>query len=78
MLPDKAIESEILSDENKEVIRDHVRKVCGIREVLKRDHMKVQHLSFIPNNSFNQCITKLSAFARWCFLAELVMENLPL
>ena len=41
---DKGIEDEILSPEDKETIKEHVKKVGGIREVLKRDHMKVKSL----------------------------------
>ncbi|ODM94964.1 Transmembrane GTPase Marf [Orchesella cincta] len=37
----KNIQTEILSLEDKDTIKEHVKKVGGIREVLKRDHMKV-------------------------------------
>ncbi|CAL8148072.1 unnamed protein product [Orchesella dallaii] len=38
---EKNIQAEILSLEDKDTIKEHVKKVGGIREVLKRDHMKV-------------------------------------
>lgn len=39
---------EILSAEDKEAIKEHRKKVQGIREVLKRDHMKVLFRDLFP------------------------------